>query len=75
MNKDLLEGIGMTTITIRIEDSKAASLREIAQRFGLSPDQLVAASIEDLLSQPEPEFEAAARRVLAKNKELYQRLA
>jgi antitoxin FitA len=65
----------MTTITIQIEDSKAASLREIAQKFGLSSDQLVAASIEDLLSQPEPEFEAAARRVLTKNKELYQRLA
>ena len=65
----------MTTITIQLEDAKAASLRKIAQKFGLSPDQFVAASIEDLLSQPEPEFEAAVRKVLTKNRELYQRLA
>lgn len=69
------EGIGMTTITIQLEDAKAASLREISQRFGLSPDQFVAASIEDLLSQSEPEFEAAVSKVLTKNKDLYQRLA
>jgi len=75
MDGDIKEGIGMTTITIQLEDAKAASLRKIAQKFGLSPDQFVAASIEDLLSQPEPDFEAAVRKVLSKNKELYKRLA
>ncbi|MBN1867221.1 DNA-binding protein [Candidatus Sumerlaeota bacterium] len=65
----------MTSITIQIEDGKAASLVEKARRFGLSPDEFVAASIEDLLSQPEAEFEAAARKVLNKNKDLYRRLA
>ena len=65
----------MTTITIQIEDSKAASLREIARKFGLSPDQFVAASIEDLLSQPNAEFEDAVRRVLTRDKDLYRRLA
>jgi hypothetical protein len=65
----------MTTITVQLEDSKVALLREKAEKFGLSPDQIVTASIEDLLAQPEPEFEAALRRVLSKNKELYERLS
>jgi hypothetical protein len=38
-------------------------------------DEFVTASIEDLLAQPEPEFDAAMRKVLSKNKELYKRLA
>lgn len=65
----------MTTITVKLDDSKADLLREKAKKYGLSPDQFVTVSIEDLLAQPEPEFEAAVRRVLAKNKELYERLA
>lgn len=65
----------MTRITVEIEDSKAAILKEKAKRFGLLPDQFVTASIEDLISQPDPDFEAAMRRVLAKNQELYKRLA
>ena len=65
----------MTTITVRLEDSKVTLLREKAKKYGLTPDQFVTASIEDLLSHPEPEFEAALRRVLSKNKELYERLA
>jgi hypothetical protein len=65
----------MTTITVQLEDSKAALLREKAEEYGLSLDQFVMASIEDLLAQPQPEFEAAMSRVLSKNKELYMRLA
>jgi len=65
----------MTRITVEIEDSKAAILKEKAKKFGLLPDQFVAASIEDLISQPDPDFEAAMRRVLSKNQELYKRLA
>jgi hypothetical protein len=65
----------MTRITVEIEDSKAAILKEKAKKFGLLPDQFVTASIEDLISQPDLDFEAAMRRVLAKNQELYKRLA
>ena len=65
----------MTTITVEIEDSKAALLRERAKKYGLLPDQFVTASIEDLIAQPEPEFEAAMRKVLSQNKELYKRLS
>jgi len=65
----------MTTITVQLDDSKAALLQEKAEKLGVSLDQFVKASIEDLLAQPEPDFEAAMRKVLAKNEELYKRLA
>jgi hypothetical protein len=65
----------MTRITVQLEDTKAALLRNKAKKYGLKLDQLVTASIEDLLSQPEPEFEEAVRKVLSKNKELYKRLS
>ena len=65
----------MTRITVEIDDNKAALLKDKANKFGLLPDQFVTASIEDLLSQPESEFEIAMLRVLSKNQELYKRLA
>jgi hypothetical protein len=65
----------MIRITVEIDDNKAAILKEKARKFGLLPDQFVTASIEDLISQPDPEFESAMNRVLNKNRELYERLA
>ncbi len=65
----------MARITVEIDDTKAALLQKKAEKFGLLPDQFVTASIDDLIGQPEPEFEAAIQKVLSKNKELYKRLA
>ena len=65
----------MTTITVQIEDAKARTLREKAKRYGLNPEQLLTASLEDLIGQPDKDFDVAARRVIKKNKELYRRLA
>ncbi|MBW2237836.1 MAG: DNA-binding protein [Deltaproteobacteria bacterium] len=65
----------MAIIKVEINDSKAAILREKAKKFGLLPDQFVTASIEDLISQPDHDFEAAMQKVLSKNKELYKRLS
>jgi len=65
----------MTIITVEIDDYKAAILENKAKKFGLLPEQFVSASIEDLISQPEPDLEAAIRKVLSKNQELYERLA
>ena len=65
----------MTQITVHIDDAKAALLQERAKRYGLSPDRLVTASIEELIAGPEPQFEAACRRVIEKNKDLHRRLA
>lgn len=65
----------MTNITVQVDDAKAEALRKKAERFGLNLEQLLAASIEDLIAQPDSDFDEAARRVLSKNKELYRRLA
>jgi hypothetical protein len=65
----------MATITVEIDDSKAALLRKKAEQFGMLPDQFVTASIEDLIGQPEPAFDEAMRKVISKNKELYKRLS
>jgi len=65
----------MTTVTLQIDDAKAAALRERAQRVGLEPEQLLRASLDDLVAQPNDDFDQAANRVLAKNRELYRRLA
>ena len=65
----------MTTITVQIEDRQADALRKKASRFGMGPEQFLSASVEDLIGQPDPDFDAAARRVLSKNRELYRRLA
>ena len=65
----------MTKIIVEIDDNKAAILENKAKKFGLLPEQFVTASIEDLITQPDPDLEAAMRKVLAKNQELYKRLA
>ena len=65
----------MTRIIVEIDDNKAAILEDKAKKFGLLPEQFVTASIEDLISQPDPDLEAAMGRVLIKNQELYKRLA
>ncbi|MEA1929185.1 MAG: DNA-binding protein [Candidatus Auribacterota bacterium] len=65
----------MTTITVQLEETKAQALREKADRYGLNPEQFLTASLEDLIGQPDNDFDEAARRVLSKNKELYRRLS
>jgi predicted transcriptional regulator len=65
----------MTNLTVELDDSQAQALREMARKYGLEPEQFVMASIEDLLAHPDVEFDAAARRVLSKNEELYRRLS
>ena len=65
----------MTTITLQLDDVKADALRKRAQRVGLEPEQLLSASVDDLIAQPDIDFDQAADRVLAKNRELYKRLA
>jgi len=65
----------MTRIIVEIDEKKVAILEDKAKKFGLLPEQFVTASIEDLISQPDPDLEAAIRKVLSKNQELYKRLA
>ena len=65
----------MTTMTLQLDDAKADALRKKARRMGLEPEQLLTASVDDLIGQPDSDFDEAANRVLSKNRELYQRLS
>jgi hypothetical protein len=59
-----IKGYAMTRIIFEIDDDKVAILVDKAKKFGLLPERLVSASIEDLNSQPDPDLEAAMRKVL-----------
>lgn len=65
----------MTTITITLPDDRLQQLKEIANRFRVAPEELVRASVEELLARPEEDFQRALDYVLRKNAELYSRLA
>ena len=65
----------MTTMTLQLDDVRADALRKKAERVGLEPEQLLRASVDDLIAQPDVDFDQAANRVLSKNGELYRRLA
>lgn len=65
----------MTTIAVTLPDDKMQRLEELAHRFEMTPEQLVQASVEELLARPDEEFEQALTHVLDKNAELYRRLA
>lgn len=65
----------MTTITIDLPSESLQKLQEMALKFGVSMEELVLVSVEDLLTHPEEQFRKAAQYVLKKNAELYKRLA
>ena len=50
----------MTTITIELPNEPLQKLREMAQRFGVSMEDLVRVSVEDMFTQPEEQFRKAA---------------
>jgi predicted transcriptional regulator len=64
----------MSTITVTIQDDRFLKLQELAARFKITPEDLVQASIEELLTGSDEAFQRAAQRVLDKNSELYRRL-
>jgi len=65
----------MHTITIDLPDDRLEQLEEMAARLGVAPEDLVRASLEELLTRPEEAFQRAVDHVLGKNAELYGRLA
>ncbi len=62
-------------LAIELTEQQARRLREGASRLGVEPEQLALAAVTDLISSEGADFDAAARRVLEKNEELYRRLA
>ncbi len=65
----------MSTITVALPEERLVKLNKMAEQLGVVPEELVQASIEELLSRPDPDFEQAVKHVLKKNAELYRRLA
>ena len=65
----------MTTLVITLSGDRLSKLKEIATYLGVSPEDLVRASVEELVTRPEDAFERVVEYVLDKNAELYRRLA
>ena len=64
----------MSAITITLPDERLVKLKKIAANLGVTPEELVRLSVEELLTRPDQAFQQAIERVLKKNKELYGRL-
>ena len=62
-------------ITLDLTDEQASRLRQIANSLGVDPEQLAQAAFADLLGNLPEDFQQAAEHVLAKNRELYERLS
>jgi len=65
----------MNKLTLELPDEAAAQLTRLAERLGTAVESLATASVLELVSRPDEEFTQVVQRVLAKNRELYRRLA
>lgn len=65
----------MAEVTITLSPEDLRRLEDLGKREGLTVQQIVRLGVQDLLSQPDEAFRAAAQRVFEKNAELYRRLA
>lgn len=65
----------MTTIAIELRDEEAERLAGMARRLNVPAQDLAKLGVLELIASPSDDFEAVARRVLEKNRELYRRLA
>lgn len=65
----------MMRIPIELPEPQADKLRGEAQRLGVRPEDLATAAVVDLLNREANDFDSAAKYVLQKNPELYQRLS
>lgn len=63
------------SIAIELSEQHAEALAAAARRLQVNEADLAAAAVRDLVAHMEGNFDAAAERVLDKNKELYRRLA
>jgi antitoxin FitA len=65
----------VASITIDLSDSQFQKLQNLARIHGIATEVLLKASLEGWLNLQKGDFVNAADYVLAKNAELYQRLA
>ena len=64
----------MAAVSVTLSDEQMRKLEQTAHRLGVSTEDLVLFSIDELLSRPDEEFSQAVEAVLHKNSELYWRL-
>ena len=64
----------MSTITITLPDERLNRLERRAADLGITVEELVRLSVDELLAKTDEAFEQAVNRVLEKNKDLYERL-
>ncbi len=65
----------MNKLTLELPDETVGQLKRMAERLGTAVESLATASVVELVSRPDGQFAAVVQRVLAKNRELYRRLA
>ena len=65
----------MTSITIAITDDLMVKLKNLAKQHNVAPEDLVRASVEELVASPEESFQEALDYILQKNETLYKRLS
>ena len=63
------------TLTVDLPHDTMLKLKALASRHNMTPEELVRASVEELLASPEETFLETLDYVLKKNQELYKRLA
>jgi len=63
------------TISLDLTGDAERQLAETARRLNIPVRDLAAAAVRDLLARPAEDFERAAEYLLAKNEQLYRRLA
>jgi len=62
-------------LSFDLTDTQQGQLDAIARRLNVPVEALAAAALRDLLDRREAAFESAATHVVAKNADLYRRLA
>ena len=63
------------SLSLDLPGALEAQLAAVAARLNVRAEDLAVAAVRDLVAEREAAFEAAAARVLEKNRELYRRLA
>lgn len=61
-------------LAIELSEAQEKRLTEIAARLNVPVESLAQAAVRELVDQSEGEFDQVATRLLAKNRELYERL-
>jgi hypothetical protein len=65
----------MNSITIALSDERVSKLQEKATELGMTKEELILLSIDDMLSHPDEEFKKIVHEIMEENAELYRRLA